>query len=316
MAPLSVRADCYSTYTNAAASCAAAQAIRDQIIWTWLDSHNSDALGTLNNELYIDLSSYNYTVDVANITDGTLVCDGQYDNTMAALAAANDLAVKTCMTNYYYKTNDWCALDQCLAPTIVDYGYGKDKAWADRIYCETGQGIKLNWDVSEALALKSYSDSAAYHDYDQTIGYDYAKSDGAYYLSDQYYAPLCYSPAGNDYNNCVLDTDCSQHPANCCADGCVKTYNNSMQNAYVTDLNAVGPATATYVYQVEMCSVNLQADDSKAQYHAQKIVDDASAGCAKDVGTAGKVYTYTIAMDAAVATKQSLLCGAAADYSN
>ncbi len=65
-----------------------------------------------------------------------------------------------------------------------------------------------------------------------------------------------------------------------------------------------------------MCSVNLQADDSKAQYHAQKIVDDASAGCAKDVGTAGKVYTYTIAMDAAVATKQSLLCGAAADYSN
>ncbi len=319
LAPSSARANCYDTYTNAAASCATAQAIRDQIIWTWLDSNNSNALVTLNSELYIDLNYYNLQVANAYGKDGTLVCSGQYYDKVATITATKDQSTSVCNSNFLNNSSNPSApgiFYLCFRDAEIQYDYDMGIAGTIYNYSVTITNIQLTWDLSRASASKSYSDSAAYHDYNWTMGYDYAKTDGAYYLSDQYYAPLCYSAAGNAYNNCNLDADCNQTPANCCSDGCNKTYNNSVQNASVASLNSTGPAIATYIYQVEMCSVNQQASDSTAQYHAQLTVDNASADCARDVSTASGLYNKTIGLDAVDATFNIAECDKFAYFTN
>jgi squalene cyclase len=58
MALLSVRADCYSTYTNAAASCLSVQQNTDAAYWNLWNWNNNVATTTLNSYLALDLTNF------------------------------------------------------------------------------------------------------------------------------------------------------------------------------------------------------------------------------------------------------------------
>lgn len=309
---------CYQTYTNATTACSTAQQNTDNAAWNSWDADNNRATTTLNSTLAQDWTNFNNSVIQCHIdySNHIVTCRAAYNIATAAAWNIESNQLAACQAQY---SDTDPLLYVCVCPDIAAYNYANAVAYANWDSCswivgETYAAIDypwVGWDhncSSAAAAIKSEDDSAANAGYNFTIGAADAICDATRTLSDNFTAPLCNAQAACNYNNCLLDVDCGQTPANCCNDGCAKTWNNSLQSAYSTYMNRVGPATYTYTFKIEMCPVDQQSKDATAQYSAQFTIDQAFIKRDLDLDEASRKNRISHEMDAATANDTIAIC--------
>ena len=310
-------AACYDTYTDSTAECSILQNYRDTQTWNVWDTNNDIATATLNSYLAQDLTNFNNSINQCqtNCNNANATCQTNYNVAAAAAWVSESNQLAACQSQY---ADDNPLLYVCVCPDVAAYNYSNAVAQANYGLC--GNSAEYNYGnnfyglgedglcVGTAYATKAKSDSSASAGYNAIIGENDAICDATRTVSDNFTTALCNDEALTYYDNCLFDVDCGQTPANCCVDGCDKTYNNSLLSAYSTYLNTVGPATYTYTYWIEMCSVNQQEWDAVAQYSAQFTIDNAFTTkiYAEGIGLAD--YNFAIAMDAATASDTIAIC--------